>query len=147
VKLDHKQTTESYFFGVPLADELFTLTIATYLTPGIARHHSSDLQGRSSEYVLAVKSYYTIKWLTYWLLGFAEGLSYADKIPYLEEKDMQERGYPDQEERDQGQGQCDRSCVVAQSVRPLQTREGSGYSTGCFRPCHVIVWQRACAHP
>ena len=83
----------SVFLGVPLADELFTLPIATYLTPGIVHHHSSDVQDRSTEYVLAVKFYYTIKWPTPWRLGFAEGLSYLDRIPYLEEKDMQEKGY------------------------------------------------------
>ena len=83
----------SVFFGVPLADELFTLPIATYLTPGIVHHHASDVQNQSTEYVLAVKFYYTIKWPTPWRLGFAEGLSYVDRIPYLEEKDMQEKGY------------------------------------------------------
>ena len=83
----------SVFFGVPLADELFTLPIATYLTPGIAHHYSSEVQDRSTEFVLAVKFYYTIKWPTQWRLGFAEGLSYLDRIPYLEEKDMQEKGY------------------------------------------------------
>jgi outer membrane protein len=83
----------SFFFGVPLADELFTLPIATYLTPGIVHHHSSDVQDRSTEYVLAVKFYYTIQWPTPWRLGFAEGVSYVDRIPYLEEKDMQEKGY------------------------------------------------------
>ncbi len=83
----------SVFFGVPLADELFSLPIATYLTPGIVHHHSSDVQDRSTEYVLAVKLYYTIKWPTPWRLGFAEGLSYVDRIPYLEEKDMVEKGY------------------------------------------------------
>jgi outer membrane protein len=83
----------SVFFGVPLADELFTLPIATYLTPGIAHHLASDVQDRSTEWVLAVKFYYTIKWPTPWRLGFAEGLSYVDRIPYLEAKDMQEKGY------------------------------------------------------
>lgn len=83
----------SVFFGVPLADELFTLPIATYLTPGIVHHHSSDVQDRSTEFVLAVKFYYTIQWPTPWRLGFAEGLSYVDRVPYLEEKDMQEKGY------------------------------------------------------
>jgi len=83
----------SVFFGVPLADELFTLPIATYLTPGIAHHLASDVQDRSTEWVLAVKFYYTINWPTPWRLGFAEGLSYVDRIPYLEEKDMQEKGY------------------------------------------------------
>ena len=83
----------SVFIGVPLADELFTLPIATYLTPGLVHHHSSDVQDRSTEYVLAVKFYYTIKWPIPWRLGFAEGLSYLDRIPYLEEKDMQEKDY------------------------------------------------------
>ena len=83
----------SVFFGVPLADELFTLPIAAYLTPGIAHHLASDVQDRSTEFVLAVKFYYTIKWPIPWRLGFAEGLSYVDRIPYLEAKDMQEKGY------------------------------------------------------
>jgi outer membrane protein len=83
----------SIFFGVPLADELFTLPISTYLTPGLVLHHSSEVQNSSAEYVLAVKFYYTFKWPTYWRFGFAEGISYAHKIPYLEEKDVQSKGY------------------------------------------------------
>jgi len=83
----------SVFFGVPLADELFSIPIATYLTPGIVYHHSSEVQEASFEYVLAVKFYYTISWPTPWRLGFAEGLSYADEIPYLEEQDLQQKGY------------------------------------------------------
>ncbi len=83
----------SVFFGVPPADELFTLPVSTYLTPGFVFHHSSKVQDSSNEYVLAVKFYYTVKWPTPWRLGFAEGLSYATEIPYLEEKDMQEKGY------------------------------------------------------
>jgi outer membrane protein len=59
----------SVFFGVPLADELFDMPIATYLTPGIAHHLASDVQDRSTEWVLAVKFYYTINWPTPWRLG------------------------------------------------------------------------------
>jgi len=83
----------SIFFGVPLADELFTIPIATYLTPGLVLHHSSEVQESSAEYVLAVKFYYTFKWPTHWRLGFAEGISYAHKIPYLEEQDVEAKGY------------------------------------------------------
>lgn len=83
----------SVFFGVPLADELFTIPISTYLTPGLVLHHSSEVQDSSAEYVLAVKFYYTFKWPTHWRLGFAEGISYAQKIPYLEEQDVEAKGY------------------------------------------------------
>ena len=83
----------SIFFGVPLADELFTIPISTYLTPGLVLHHSSEVQDSSAEYVLAVKFYYTFKWPTHWRFGFAEGISYAQKVPYLEEKDVQSKGY------------------------------------------------------
>jgi len=89
----YRNQLSSLFVGVPLADELFTLPISTYLTPGIVLHHSSEVQDTFPEYVLAVKFYYTFKWPTFWRFGFAEGLSYVTEIPYLERKDMEEKGY------------------------------------------------------
>jgi len=83
----------SVFFGVPLADELLTLPIATYLTPGLVWHHSSKVQDATTEYVLAVKFYYTVKWPVTWRLGFAEGLSYAVEVPYVEQQNMASKNY------------------------------------------------------
>ena len=83
----------SVFFGVPLADELLTLPIATYLTPGLVWHHASKVRDATTEYVLAVKFYYTVKWPVTWRLGFAEGLSYAVEVPYVEQQNMASKNY------------------------------------------------------
>lgn len=83
----------SIFYGHPLSDELFTLPISVYLTPGLVIHHHSEVQDTFAEYVLAVKFYYTVKWPTPWRLGFAEGLSYATEIPYVERTELEAKGY------------------------------------------------------
>ena len=52
------------------------------------------MQDRSTEHPFWRLNFIsTIKWPTPWRLGFAEGLSYVDRVPYLEEKDMLEKGY------------------------------------------------------
>ncbi len=83
----------SIFYGHPLADELFGLPIPVYLTPGLVFHHSSDVQEASQEYVLAFKLFYTIKLPVRVRLGAAEGLSFADGIPYVEASEMEKKGY------------------------------------------------------
>lgn len=83
----------SVFVGIPVADDLFGIPIATYFTPGIVLHSSSEVQDTIAEYVVAIKFYYTFKWPTMWRFGFAEGLSYATEIPYIEKVEMEEKGY------------------------------------------------------
>jgi len=83
----------SLFYGHPLSNSLFGLPIDMYLTPGITHHYNSDVQGGSTEYIMAIKGYYTIptKWRI--RLGVAEGISYADNVPYIESHEMDEKGY------------------------------------------------------
>lgn len=83
----------SLFYGHPLTDELFGLPLDIYLTPGIAHHWSSEVQSASTEWVLAVKAYYTFNWPTPWRVGVAEGVSYIDNITYVEGTEMEEKGY------------------------------------------------------
>ena len=70
----------SFFYGLPLTENLFGTDIALFLTPGFVYHLESGNQDRTEEYVFAVKAYYTIKWPLRWRLGFAEGISYKDDV-------------------------------------------------------------------
>lgn len=83
----------SVFYGHPLTDKLFGIPFDVYLTPGLAWHHSSEVQDSFPEYILAVKAYYTIKWPLRWRLGAAEGLSYVTQIPYVEKTELEDKGY------------------------------------------------------
>ena len=83
----------SLFYGHPLSDTLFGLPIEVYLTPGIVHHYSSSAQNAATEYVLAVKFYYTFPLPWRVRFGAAEGISYTDSISYYEAQSMQEKGY------------------------------------------------------
>ncbi|WP_117234687.1 MipA/OmpV family protein [Vibrio maerlii] len=78
----------SFFYGHPLTDELFGLPLDIYLTPGIAHHWSSDVQSSSTEYIGAIKAYYTFTWPVRWRFGVAEGLSYIDNVTFIEENEI-----------------------------------------------------------
>lgn len=83
----------SLFYGHPLTDELFGYPLDIYFTPGIVHHWSSDVQNASTEWVAAIKAYVTVEWPTRWRFGFAEGLSYVDNITYIEQSEMDRKGY------------------------------------------------------
>ena len=83
----------SLFYGHPLTDKLFGIPFDIYLTPGLVWHNSSEVQDSFPEYVLAVKAYYTVKWPLRWRLGLAEGLSYTTQIPFVENYELNEKGY------------------------------------------------------
>jgi outer membrane protein len=51
----------SIVYGVPVSDDLFGLPLPIYLTPGFIWHHSSEVQDRIPEFVLAMKAFYTFK--------------------------------------------------------------------------------------
>ncbi|WP_410963908.1 hypothetical protein, partial [Salmonella sp. ZJHZ20_0162] len=59
----------SLFYGHPLTDELFGFPLDIYLTPGLVHHWSSSVQSASTEYVMAIKAYYTVNWPTTWRFG------------------------------------------------------------------------------
>ncbi len=83
----------SLFYGHPLTDELFGVPIDIYFTPGIVHHWSSEVQSSVTEYVAAIKAYYTFDWPTQWRFGVAEGLSYVDSFTYVENEEMKSKGY------------------------------------------------------
>ncbi|AXN30105.1 MltA-interacting MipA family protein [Vibrio coralliilyticus] len=83
----------SFFYGHPLTDELFGVPLDIYFTPGIVHHWSSDVQSASTEYVAAIKAYYTFNWPTQWRFGVAEGMSFIDSITYIEQTEMDSKGY------------------------------------------------------
>ena len=83
----------SLFYGHPLTDELFGLPLDIYLTPGFIWHWSSRVQPSSQEYVLCIKAYYTFKWPIVWRLGAGEGASYASRVTYIEESELNKKDY------------------------------------------------------
>ncbi|MGR5061924.1 MipA/OmpV family protein [Photobacterium sp. DNB22_13_2] len=83
----------SVFYGHPLTDELFGLPLDIYLTPGFVWHWSSDVQSSTQEYVMAIKAFYTFTWPVQWRFGVAEGLSYVNRITYIEQSEMDRKGY------------------------------------------------------
>jgi outer membrane protein len=83
----------SLFYGHPLSDTLFGLPVEVYLTPGIVHHYSSDVQNAATEYVLAVKFYYTLPLPWRVRVGAAEGISYTDSVTYYEAESMKNKGY------------------------------------------------------
>ena len=83
----------SVFYGLPVADSLFGVPFSIYFTPGLIAHHQSEVQPRFAEYVLAIKGYYTVKWPTTWRPGIATGLSYTSKISFIEQEEMDEKGF------------------------------------------------------
>ncbi len=89
----HNNQMTSVFYGLPLTDELFSLPIDLYLTPGYVQHWQSDVQNLSSEFVVAIKAYATISWPTKWRFGVAEGLSYINRVSYIEQSEMDRKGY------------------------------------------------------
>ena len=78
---------------VILSDELFGLPLDVYLTPGVAHHWASNVQSSSTEFVTAVKLYYNGSWPFDWRFGVAEGLSYVDRTTYIEQNELDEKGY------------------------------------------------------
>lgn len=83
----------SLFYGYPLADNLLGMPFDIYLTPGIVHHWPSSKQSASTEYVAAIKAYYTFRWPTQWRFGVAEGVSYTDSVTRIEAADLKEKGY------------------------------------------------------
>ncbi|WP_019028580.1 MipA/OmpV family protein [Colwellia piezophila] len=93
LKDEYNNQLSSIFYGLPLTDELFSLPLDIYLTPGFIWHWNSAVQDSEQEIVLAIKAYYTIPWPVRWRIGVAEGLSYVSNVTYIEETEMIEKGY------------------------------------------------------
>lgn len=93
VKDEYNNQLSSIFYGLPLTDELFSLPVDIYLTPGFVWHWSSEVQSSEQEYVLGIKAYVTVPWPVRWRIGVAEGLSYVSDLTYIEATEMEEKGY------------------------------------------------------
>ena len=92
-KDEYNNQMTSVFYGYPLTDSLLTLPIELYLTPGIGWHYSSEVQDTIQEYVVAFRAYYTIPLPWRVRLGVAEGMSYVSKVTYIEQSELDEKGY------------------------------------------------------
>ena len=90
---DYNNQSTSLFYGHPLSKTFFNLPIEVYISPGIAFHHSSEVQESSLEYILGFKLYYTLP-LPYidMRLGLGEGISYTNDIVYIEQAEINEKG-------------------------------------------------------
>jgi len=83
----------SLFYGYPITDELFSLPIDLYITPGLVYHWTSDVQNSTLEYCLGIKFYYTFNTTVRFRIGVAEGLSYVTDVTYIEKHELEENGY------------------------------------------------------
>jgi len=83
----------SVFYGHPLADNLIGLPLHVYLTGGFAWHWASHVQSSAQEVVLGVKFHLPIPWPFRWRLGFVEGISYINRITFIEQEEMDRKNY------------------------------------------------------
>ena len=90
---EYNNQLSSIFYGLPLTDELFSLPVEFYLTPGFAWHHSSEVQDTIQEYIIALRAYYTIPIPWRVRLGVAEGTSYVSDLTYIEESELEQKEY------------------------------------------------------
>jgi len=84
----HNNKLSSIFYGHPLTDNLFGFPLDIYLTSGFVWHWKSGVQSDAQEVVLVIKFYYTIPWPARWRIGFAEGWSYVNTVPYVEKSEL-----------------------------------------------------------
>ncbi|MDX2472727.1 MAG: MipA/OmpV family protein [Candidatus Krumholzibacteria bacterium] len=83
----------SVFYGHPLTDQLFGLPLDLFVNGGLVWHHKSDVQDHAQEVVANIKLFYTIPLPVRVRLGAAEGVSYVNSIPYVEESQLGKKGY------------------------------------------------------
>ncbi len=87
---NNKLTT--LFYGHPLTDNLFGFPLDFYLMTGLGYHWPVN-QAYSLEAVVAIKAFYTFSWPIRWRLGATEGMSYVNRIPYVEKAEMERKNY------------------------------------------------------
>jgi outer membrane protein len=84
----------SLFVSRQISEDVFTLPIEAWLLGGIARRDENGLQADFFEGVLAFKAIFRrFPWSdrVETRLGFAEGLSYADSVPWIEKEKGEEK--------------------------------------------------------
>ena len=81
--------------GTPLAKRLGNKSWDLLANAAIVRHLERDLQSDFNEYTLGLKAYFDgFPWRQHLRtrFGFATGLSYAEQIPAMERKSLEEKG-------------------------------------------------------
>lgn len=84
----------SVFTGRQLSDTFFGTNFEVWLKGGIARRFERGTQPDFFEYVAAFKFYYSdLPWSDSVMtrFGFAEGISYADRVPYIERLNVEKK--------------------------------------------------------
>jgi len=89
--LGSKLTT--VFYGLPLTDRLFGLPIDLYLHTGAGLHWRSDFQEPSVEIVAGIKLLYTVPLPWRIRVGFAEGVSFVNRVPALETENLGQKDF------------------------------------------------------
>jgi len=92
-KDEYNNQLTSIFYGHPLTDRLFGLPIHMFATGGFVWHWKSSVQDNAQEVVANIKMYYTVELPVRLRLGAAEGVSYVNSIPYVEETQLGKKGY------------------------------------------------------
>lgn len=92
-KDEYNNQLTSIFYGMPLTDQLFGIPIHMFASGGFVWHHQSEVQNNAQEFVAKIKLYYTIPLPVRLRLGAAEGVSYVNNIPYVEETQLGKKGY------------------------------------------------------
>lgn len=82
----------SIFLGKRIADKFMGLPLDVYLTGGYLRRFERGEQSDFNEYAIGVKAYFSkFPWSdkVKTRIGFAEGISYAEKIPIVEKENVE----------------------------------------------------------
>jgi outer membrane protein len=87
---NHQVTT--VFYGHPLSDTLIGLPLQVYFHSGFGWHWANKKES-IQEFIVAVKLYYTVPWPIRWKLGAAEGWSWVTDIPFVEDRELRNKGY------------------------------------------------------
>lgn len=83
----------SVFYGHPLTDRLFGLPLDLFVNGGLVWHWKSAVQDHAQEVVASIKLFYTVPLPVRVRLGAGEGVSYVNRIPYVEETQLGKKGY------------------------------------------------------
>lgn len=80
-------------YGIPVSDTFFGTKTSVYLTPTYVQHLKSSVQDNLSEFAFALKVFIPIHWPIDWRIGLSEGLSYMNKLSYIEKAEIDAKGY------------------------------------------------------
>jgi outer membrane protein len=83
----------SFFYGLPLTDDVFGIPLDLYLVSGFVWHWPSSVQRDAQEIVLGMKADYMFKWPIRWRFGLAEGLSWINRVTYIEQQELDRKPF------------------------------------------------------